>query len=365
LPADAHFVLIRFSSLGDVVKGTALPRLIKRRYPQAHVTWVTSEAYLELIRDNPHVDRAIGFERRHGLAGLRALGQELNAGRVDLVVDIHRSLRSRLLARGLRAPRVTYSKRTWQRLLLIHWGINTYREPRRKEDDFLATLAPYGVTDDGAGTELFTARLAADPLVQERLAPLLTQIAAWRQAGRPVVGMAPMAAWDLKRWPLASFHTLLRALRERAGAATVVFGGPGDTDAEALAGVGGDGAISAVGRTSHLESAYLASLLDLVIANDTGMSHLAEAVGTDALVLFGPTTREWGYFPSRATSVVVERELYCRPCTRMGEGRCTHPVERACLTGISPETVASAVLQHPALRRRGGGGPGRQAADSA
>ena len=100
------------------------------------------------------------------------------------------------------------------------------------------------------------------------------------------------------------------------------------------------------GRTGLLESAYVASRLDVMVANDTGMSHIAEAVGTDVIALFGPTSRELGYFPSRPTSRVLELPLPCRPCTRMGEGRCTHPLDRACLTRITPADVLGAVRAH-------------------
>lgn len=346
LPEAAHWVLIRFGSLGDVVKCTALPRLIKSRYPRARLTMVTSEAYLELIRDNPYIDQPIGFERKTGLGGLRALGRQISAQGVDLVVDVHRSLRSRILASRISAPSVAYSKRTLQRFLLINWGVNTYRNPTRKEEDFLAAVAPYGVTDDGRGTELFTHRVAEDPAVRARIGGLLDRLAAWRAEGRPIAGVAPMAAWELKRWPLQHFRDFMSAWVDSAGGRCVVFGGPGDREAEELAAALEPHALSVAGRTGLLESAYVASRLDVMVANDTGMSHIAEAVGTDVIALFGPTSRELGYFPSRPTSRVLELPLPCRPCTRMGEGRCTHPLDRACLTRITPADVLGAVQAH-------------------
>ena len=89
----------------------------------------------------------------------------------------------------------------------------------------------------------------------------------------------------------------------------------------------------------------MASLTDLVVANDTGMTHLTEAAGRDVVTIYGPTSRELGYYPTRPGSIAVERDLPCRPCTRMGEGRCTHPLERACLTGITPSQVLQIVLK--------------------
>ena len=344
LPARARILIIRFSSLGDVVKCTALPRLIKARYPRARITMVTSREYLELIADNPHLERAIGLERRSGAGGFFELVRELGGEPFDLVVDVHRSLRSRLLRLFVRGPRTAYSKRTVQRFLLIQFRLNTYIEPRGKEEDFLAGLLPYGVRDDGRGTELTLDSVRGDAALRAGLAPELKRIAQWRKAGQPVLGIAPIAAWELKRWPLEAFRELMEAYVKKTRGGLVVFGGPGDAEAAALVEGLEAHAVSLVGRTSHLESAYFASLTDLLVANDTGMTHLAEAAGTDVITLYGPTSRELGYYPVRPGSVALELPLPCRPCTRTGAGRCTHPHYKACLEGITPREVLSQVL---------------------
>ncbi|HEX7926221.1 MAG TPA: glycosyltransferase family 9 protein [bacterium] len=345
LAPAARFLIVRFGSLGDVVKCTALPRLIKSRYPRGHVTFLTAEPFVELVRDNPFIDRALGFRRKEGLGGLKALAASLQADGVDLVVDVHRSLRSRLLTRWLARPRVQYSKRTLQRWLLIQLGIDTYTPPMGKEVDFLAGLAPYGVTDDGLGTQLFLSQVASDDRLRQRLPTVFGALDGWRRGGKPILGIAPVAAWEMKRWPLAHFRNLAHRFMAATGGGVVVFGGPADTDVETMAQGLGRNAVSLVGRCSQLESAYFASLTDVVVANDTGMTHLAEAAGRDVITLFGPTSRELGYYPTRPGSVAVERDLPCRPCTRMGEGHCTHPLPMACLVGITPEQVFAHVLR--------------------
>ena len=367
-------MLIRFSSLGDVVKCTALPRLIRARWPGARITFLTSDTHLDLMRDNPHLERAIGFQRRTGLRGLLRLTRELRGERFDLVADLHRSLRSRLLTALLGGLRTRYGKRTWQRWLLIHWRWNTYgpasgyatenvtenvtenaaenatgTAARGKEADFLAALRPWGVVDDGRGTELHLESLDGGGELARRFARNFTaeqaRIAAWKARGLPVLGVAPVAAWELKRWPLAHYRVLLERYAAQTGGGVVIFGGPGDHEAAALAEVLGGGAISLVGRTSRMESAWFAAQCGLMLSNDTGMSHIAEAVGADAVVLFGATTRELGYFPVRPGSRVVERALSCRPCTRTGAGRCVHPWPKACLEAITPEEVLAVLLE--------------------
>lgn len=326
------------------MKCTALPRLIHNRYPGARITFLTSEAHLDLVRDNPRLERAIGFRRASGLAGLLRLAGELRAQGFDLVADVHRSLRSRVLTALLRAPRTRYSKRSWQRMLLLHFRRNTFSGNFGKEEDFLAGLFPYGIEDDGQGTELHLHRLEADAETARRFAPELERVNRWRAEGRPVLGMAPVAAWELKRWPMAHWRALLEGFLEATDGAVMVFGGPGDDEAAALSEGLEERTLNLAGRTSHLESAWFAARTGLMVSNDSGMSHLAEAVGRDVVVFFGPTTREWGYFPVRPGSVVLERPLPCRPCTRTGQGSCGHLWRKACLEAITPQTALQVVL---------------------
>ena len=222
LPDDARILIVRFSSLGDVVKCTALPRLIRRRYPRARITFVTSEAHLELIRDNPHIERAIGFERRTGPGGLLRLARELGGARFDLVADVHASLRSRVLRALIRAPRTAYGKRTLQRFLLIQFRWNTYRRAYGKEEDFLVGLRPYGIEDDGLGSELHLERLEGDPTLAERFAPELVRLRHWRERGLPVLGVAPVAAWVAVRGTLDA--TVLPSVILGLGVACWVMG---------------------------------------------------------------------------------------------------------------------------------------------
>lgn len=354
LPEDARILLVRFSSLGDVVKCTALPRLIKNRYPRAQVTFLTSEAHVDLVRHNPHLHQAIGFQRKQGLPGLFRLARQLAREDFHLVADVHNSLRSRLLRGLIRAPRTVYHKRTLQRFLLIQFGINTYHydadgRTAGKEDDFLAGLRPYGITDDGQGTEMHLGPQFEAAHLSQKLPDALRRLKAWRGDNLPILGAAPVAAWDLKRWPLDHWRSFLAAYLKQVGGGLILFGGPRDSDVIQLGAQlerqAPQQVISLAGRTTLLESAWFASHTSLMLANDTGMMHISEAMGVDVLAFFGPTSRELGYFPVRAESGVLERPLPCRPCTRNGKGKCSHPWPKACLAAIEPGMVLSAVKQ--------------------
>ncbi|MDH4121956.1 MAG: glycosyltransferase family 9 protein [Deltaproteobacteria bacterium] len=349
LPPQPRILIIRFSSLGDVVKCTGLPRQIRSRYPQARITFLTSDTFLPLVRGNPHLHQALGFARTTGLGGLLKLAGELRREKFDLVVDVHQSLRSRLLSRLTGAPVTAYSKRTLQRVLLLWFGWNTYATTPGKEQDFLAALAPWGVTDDGGGTEIHLGELEP-PGWTEKFRPERAQLEGWKKAGRPVLGLAPVAAWELKRWPEHHVSRLVELFLARTKGGVMLFGGNEDRNVQALArqlksqGLE-DRVMDLSGKTTLLESAWWAAQTQVMVANDTGMSHIAEAVGRPVVALFGPTTRHLGYFPVRPGSVVAEVNLPCRPCSKNGKGRCKRAVNKECLELVTPEQVLDLVLE--------------------
>src|SRR5712691_6893544 len=120
-----RILVIRLSSLGDILLTTPVLRLLREHCPAARIDFLTKATYQDVLCANPCVDRLLLLEPQQGL---RETLRSLRQTHYDVVVDLHRTLRSRLLSRGLRAQRkLTYTKRTWRRALLVHLGWNTLR----------------------------------------------------------------------------------------------------------------------------------------------------------------------------------------------------------------------------------------------
>jgi heptosyltransferase-2 len=171
--------------------------------------------------------------------------------------------------------------------------------------------------------------------------------------GHALVALAPGAAHATKRWPLDSWIRLGRRLVE-TGADVVVLGGPEDAEvatavaAGARAGLATDGerrVASAAGKLSLQESGAVIKRAAALVSGDTGVMHMATGVGTPVVALFGPTVRQFGFFPYRAErAAVVELPLGCRPCSAHGGPRCPLGHHR-CLRDISPEMVYDALCR--------------------
>lgn len=318
MSAELSILVVRFGALGDVVLATPLLRAMAVTLPGAAVTFVTKAAWAPLLAGHPHVARV---ESLRSGESVRSLAARLRRQRWDHRLDLHGSVRSRTLRalvggrwRGVPKPRFRRALRVWT-------GTTVPALPPVAEQYFRAAR-DLAVAPDGD-----------PPLVTPRPADI-ARAAAVRPRG-PYVALAPGAAHATKRWPTAHWNRLATLLAQR-GLAAVVTGAAEDAGrvtspaAVAACGIG-------LGPTAALLSGASA-----VVAGDTGLMHLATAVATPVVALFGPTDPLLGYAPYRARAVVLERSLPCRPCSVYGGAHCPLGHHR-CMIEITPDEVAGAV----------------------
>ena len=333
-------LIIRFSSVGDVVLSSTLLRVLHGRHPDCRIDLLVKAEYADLVRFNPHVAHVLQFPGGGTLGDLVRLRRTVIAAGYDLIVDIHDSIRSRYLSAG--AGRVTrINKRKIARTLLINFKTDIYDRVGGAPDvaaRYCETLRAWGIEDDGGRPELFVppdvAAKAGSFLERERIGP----------AAR-CIGVCPGARHGNKMWPADRFADAAGTLAERHGLPVLLFGG---AEERALC----SGIEAAITRTnphasvvnlagsfSLLETACAMDRCAVVLANDTGLMHIAEARGVPVLAVFGPTVRQFGFFPRGEHAAVVEHPgLSCRPCTHIGLARC--PLEHfRCMNDIAAGTV--------------------------
>lgn len=347
-PSGARVLLAQTSFLGDTLLTIPLARRVKEVLPGCRLTVLTRPQTAELFRGSEWVDEVVEDDKRgrhSGLGGLRSLARELR-GRFDLALVAHRSLRSALLAALARVPRrIGFSSSAgW---FLFHQTVPfSWAMPELERNlSLLLPLAP----DLKAGEDdaLYLAR-GGGASVAERLRQ------AGVEEGATLVGLHPGSAWPTKRWPAESFARLAARLTREAGAKVVLIGGPEDRELAArITRDSGVAALDWTGRTSLSELVALARRLSLLVTNDSGPMHVAAAAGTPTLALFGPTTRELGFFPYGPGHRVLEVDLACRPCGLHGSRSCPEG-HFLCMRLITvPEAfraAAAMIRPAPALR---------------
>ncbi len=321
-------LVVRFSSIGDILLTTPLVRALTRRHPEAKLVYVTKRAMAPLVSDNPHLAEVVSLEPgepiRHFARRLRGLGPTHG-------LDLHGSLRSAALRLLVHCRWSSYRKRKLGRALLISTKLDVYRTHVPVAERYFEAARRLDARPDGEPPEFCLGKGA-----QDRAAQWLGDRAL---AGARLAALAPGAAHATKRWPIAHWSALAEELRA-AGYKSVVVGGPEDRGlAEQLMGSGA--AASAAGEFSLQETGALLARAQVVISGDTGVMHMATAVRTPVVALFGPTVEQFGFFPYRARALVLQRALDCRPCSATGTAHCPMGHHR-CLGDITPAEVAAA-----------------------
>ncbi len=323
-------LVLRFSSIGDIVLTTPVLRALAQQVPDAVVHFATKPAYRSLLEANPYVRKV------HCLTGsLDELVRTLQAEQFDYIIDLHNNLRTRLLKLRLGVPASSFDKLNWQKWLLVNCKIDLL--PRvHIVDRYLAAAAPLGVKNDGRGLDYFI------PESQE--VDLATLPAPFR---RGYAAVAIGAQHATKRLPVDK----LIELCARLARPIVLLGGPEDESIahiieQAFAGNAaapppatvpdspyyfptGNQSTSSVlivngcGRYSLHQSASLLRQAQLVVSHDTGLMHIAAAFGRPIFSVWGNTVPAFGMYPYKTEFRVLEvPALSCRPCSKIGFDKC-------------------------------------------
>jgi heptosyltransferase-2 len=342
--APQKILIIRFSSIGDIVLATALLRVLHKRFPTSPIDFVVRKEYTELIRNNKNLNCIYEFDAKTGFFGLRKLKSQLRVEHYDLIVDIHNSLRSRYLRWLLGANDVVViCKRIFARTMLIRLKKNLYRNAISVADRYIEPVQKYGVANDGKGLEIFI----PDELRSHTLSNMKNL---GINKSSTIIGFCPSAKHTTKCWPKERFAELGIRLVKENNAKILLLGGTADIErcldiADAINNATRkENAIDLSGELSLLENAIAMEACTLIVTNDSGLMHIATAMKKKVVAIFGPTVREFGFFPIGKEQVVLERNgLYCRPCSHIGGKICPEGHFR-CMKEIQVEEVIKSIL---------------------
>ncbi|WP_299825252.1 glycosyltransferase family 9 protein [uncultured Pontibacter sp.] len=303
-------LILRFSSIGDIVLTTPVIRCIKEQVPGAEVHYCTKKAFQSILANNPYVDKV------HVLGDkLGDLVQELKAENFDYVVDLHNNLRTRVIKAKLGKPSRSFNKLNYEKWLMVNFKINRLPDVHIVQR-YLDAAAALGVKDDGKGLDYF---IPAKDEVDIHTLP------AGFQNG--YVAFAIGAQHYTKRLPVDRIIELCEQLQQPI----ILLGGKedfdtGDTVAEFLRATNFNEALkvyNACGKYNLNGSASLVRQATQVVSHDTGLMHIAAAFQKDIISVWGNTIPEFGMYPFRTKYKVLEVQgLSCRPCSKIGYKKC-------------------------------------------
>ncbi len=304
-------LVIRLSSLGDVVLTTAIFPNLRARWPDAEISVLTKPAFAPVFDNNPHVSYVWVFSPEQQSFG--DLINEVKAQKYDVIIDLHGTLRSWMLRLFAGAPlTVAVSKETIARNQLVWFKQKSRSLDRSVRERILDCLKPLDVPLVSSETQLFP-RNAEHILSSLRIDPNMR-----------LIGLAPGARYNTKRWPEDQFAEAGNRLGASRNTQILVLGDKNDQPvAERVFMALKVPAKNLAGWTSLPELFAVVSKLSFLLTNDSSLLHIGEALNVPLLAIFGPTVRAFGFAPYRKTSRVAEViNLPCRPCTLHGGDEC-------------------------------------------
>jgi heptosyltransferase I len=335
---SSRVLIVRLGALGDIVHAIPVAAAIRRVWSSARIDWLVSAKQREILDLVPVIDRRLVTNDRgdaNGGASLLTAVRELRRSRYDIAIDLQGLIKSALLARASGAPRIVgfASRYARERLTRFFYtdahdpgrgGIYHPRETRHVVAINLGILQVLGID---AGPPEFPIDRVDSAVARKAIA----------EAGSHYVLLNPGAGWPNKQWPPQRFGAVAAQLCARHGLKSVVVWGPGEVALAREAVAASSGAATLAEPSSIADVVALVRGATVMVSGDTGPTHIAAAVGTPIVGLYGPT-RAARNGPLDPQDVVVSREEICR-CHHLR--RCK--LDRMCLLDIEVAEVVSAI----------------------
>ncbi len=299
-------LIIRFSSIGDIVLTTPIIRCIKQQVADVQVHYLTKKSFKGIIESNPYVDKLILLDESWEL-----MIHELQQEEYDCIIDLHHNLRTLSIKKALKKPAFSFNKLNIKKWLLTVFKINTLPNLHIVDRNF-ETVKTLNVVNDGKGLDYFIP-------VKDELKP--NDIPASHQFG--FIGLVIGAALNTKKMPVDK----IKELCSKIAYPIILLGGPEDReDGNAIALNDDIKIYNACGKFNLNESADLVRKAKLIITHDTGLMHIAAAFKKPIISIWGNTIPAFGmsayYGNTNSTDSRFEVKLGCRPCSKIGYKKC-------------------------------------------
>jgi len=300
------FLVIRFSSIGDIVLTTPVVRLLKQKYPDSEIHYLTKKQFSFLLENNPYVDKTIGLDQN-----LKTIITDLKDELYDYVIDLHNNIRTRRIKSTLKIPDFTIDKLNVKKWLLVNLKINKLPQ-KHIVDRYLDTLSVFDIKNDNQPLDYFIPE--GDNYV------FSDQYQGFKE--QKYIAFVIGATYYTKQIP----QELAVNIMNKSGLPFVLLGGKDDVEKSKLI----EKAlkipvVNLCGAINLNQSASVIKNAKIVVTSDTGLMHIAAAFKKPIVSIWGNTVPKFGmspYLPHSASKIIENKALKCRPCSKIGFDKC-------------------------------------------
>ncbi len=321
------FLIIRFSSIGDIVLTSPVVRCLKNQFPEAEIHFLTKRRNADLLLANPYIDKIHLLDD-----SLSDTIRSLRTENFDFIIDLHNNLRSLRVKLQLKANSYSFNKLNIRKILLTSLKINAMPDGHIVDRN-LETVRRFNVVNDGKGLDHFI------PEADEMAVSALPE-----NFRNGYVALVLAGTYWTKQLPAEKYRQLISETQ----IPFLLLGGKGEqvVAAQILAWNTGN-VLDFTGKLRINQSASLVKNAKLVISNDTGLMHIAAAFKKKILSVWGNTSPELGmfpYMPGKGSEILEVKGLSCRPCAKLGYHECPKKHFR-CMNDIPEERIMNWVMK--------------------
>lgn len=329
-----NILIIHTAFIGDIVLSTALISKIADKYKTANIYFLTTPLGKEILKNNPKLTKILVYDKRkkdRGIRGFIRLIKQIKNENIDICFCPHRYIRSSLMAllSGAKS-RVGYN------ISSLSWVYNKKIKYDKSKHEVEKLLSFIDETEDRYELELY-------PSLEdkEKIDSIL------KTNKRRLIVIAPGSKWFTKKWPKEYFCELIQNLKENKNYQLIIVGGKEEKDIELNLDLTYENIQDLRGETSLLELAEIINRAEVVVSNDSSPIHITSAFPKTRIIgIFGPTIREFGFFPWSKNSKIFEVEnLECRPCGIHGGNTCPQKHFK-CMLDIKPKKVEKEINEY-------------------
>jgi ADP-heptose:LPS heptosyltransferase len=299
------FLIIRFSSIGDIVLTTPIVRCLKNQVEDSEIHYLTKSKFAPVIEGNPYIDKIYKLDNN-----FNQLVHELKEESYDFIIDLHHNLRTLRVKNRLKRFSLTFNKLNIEKWLMVNFKINKLPNIHIV-DRYFEALVPFSVENDNQGLDFFIPK--DDQILLSELLPGLNS---------KFMILAVGGGHFTKQIPVDKIIGLLGNIKYPV----VLIGGKEDIDkAREVKKFAKETVYNLVGKLNIGQSASLINLAEIIVTPDTGVMHIAAALGKKIFSVWGNTIPAFGmypYFPGKGSEIFEVNNLKCRPCSKIGHKKC-------------------------------------------
>ena len=327
-----RILVIRLSSIGDVILTTPVLKAFKEKYPESIIDFLVIDKFKDAISLSPYVDNLLLFnkEKNDGLSNLIKFAKELSKNEYDYVFDLHSKFRSKIitfiLSKFYKVKSYTYKKRAFWKSILVNLKLIKYEVDNTIIKNYFSAFKDFELKYQGEDLNF-----SFEPELKNKF-----------EEYKNAIVFAVGASKETKKWTVEGFGKLAKKLYETYGKKIILVGGKEDYErCDTIEKISENSVINLAGKLSLKETGALLSQTSFLLTNDSGPFHIARAVGSETFVFFGPTDPKLFSFEKK-THLLNNPD--CPPHSLYGDDKFPQKYED-CMKNISVDYVFNKIME--------------------